>query len=141
MIITISLDNLDEALRQVTELQEKVREFPHEVAQESADNIRYDKASTYMISTDGEHKVRVRGDQLAFQEYGAGFTADYDMIGNIPTYPGVYSEDHKETFQKHLAQGKAPGTYRYNRTAQRKMRNEVERLRRNTESKAQGYFR
>ena len=141
MKLTINLDNLDEAIRQLEELEWKLREFPHDVAKESADNIRYKNATTYVVSMDGENQIRVNGDQVAFQEYGAGFEADFDHIGNIPTYPGVWSDDHEGTFKKWLYYNHPEENYKYNRTPQRKIRTEVERLKSQTESKAEGYFK
>lgn len=145
MNLTITLSNLDSAIRQLEEFSKKLEEFPKDVAYESADNVRYPNATPMVIHTDGENKIVNRGKGIAFMEFGAGYDADFTTIefaggGSLPSYPGVWSDDHAGTFLRHLYSGKPQETYRYNQPAQHKMQDEAERLRVDTEQKAKDYF-
>ena len=142
MNLTITMDNLDEAIRKLGELAEQLEEFPKDVARESMDRIGY--SNTGVSYGDGENRVYASGDGIAFAEWGAGYYADtttieVDGIG-IPSYPGVWSDDHGNTFLPHLYSGKPQETYKYNRAPQHKMQDEAERLRVDTEQKAKDYF-
>lgn len=144
MKLTITLDNLDEAIRQLKQLAKQIEDFPKDVAQESLTHIGY--PDTGISSSNGVNRVFAMGDGIAFLEWGAGYEADFttievDGVGSLPSYPGVWSDDHANTFKHHLYSGQPHGTYPYNRSPQNKMTNEAERLRRDTETKAKGYFR
>ena len=56
------------------------------------------------------------------------------------SYPGVWSDDHANTFLNHLYSNKPQESYPYNREGEHQMEKEVERLRSNTEAKAKDYF-
>ena len=139
MKLVITWDNLDDAINQLKELAEKIRQFPNDVAQESSDRIPY--SGTGVSYSEGENHVYASGEGIAFQEYGSGFYADVTSINidgkNMPSYPGVWSEDHKNTFATWQGHDWA---YPYNNQPTHYMQDEVERLRRDTEPKAKDYF-
>ena len=139
MKLEITWDNLDTAIEQLKELAEKIKQFPKDVAQESMSHINY--SGTGVSYSEGENKVFASGEGIAFQEYGAGFYADVTSINvdgmNMSSYPGVWSEDHQNTFATWQGQDWA---YPYNNQPTHHMQNEAERLRRDTESKAKDYF-
>lgn len=139
MKIEVTWDNLDESIKQLKELAEKIKQFPKDVAQESMSHIGY--SGTGVSYSEGENKVFASGDQIAFAEFGAGFYADTTTLKvdgqSMESYPGVWSEDHAQTFQNYSGD---PSSYKYNRQPQHQMQNEVERLRSNTEQKAKDFF-
>lgn len=148
MKLTITLDNLDDAIKQLSELAKQLRQFPEDVADESKNSVGYEQMMVEM--SPGMHKIKAIGDGIAFAEYGAGFVADDTTLeledgGTLNSYPGVWSNDHEKTFQQHMFKilyGKAlESDYKYNREPQRKMQTEAERLRNQTELKAKDYFR
>ena len=139
MTINITWGNLDEAIKQLRELAKKIEQFPKDVAQESMSHINY--SGTGVSYSEGENKVFASGDQIAFAEFGAGYYADVTTLNvngqSMESYPGVWSEDHAQTFQYYSGD---PNSYKYNRVPQHQMQNEVERLRSDTEQKAKDYF-
>ena len=135
MNITITLDNLDQSIRELEELSHKLRRFPEEVGMESASHIAYPERT--VTSREGETIISAREKGIAFDEFGTGFYADvYDHDG-FHTEPGIWSEDHEQTFQNWQGQDYA---YPYNTHPSRKLRNEVDRLTTNTEEFARRYF-
>lgn len=136
MKLTITLDNLDDAIKQLKELAEKIRQFPKDVATESMDRIGY--SSTGVSYGDGENTVYAGGNGIAFEEFGAGFYAQVADFDDFHTEPGIWSADHARTFQNWQGQDYA---YPYNKQPQRKMQIEAERLRNETEQKAKDYFK
>ncbi len=137
MELTITLENLDESIRQLREFAHKVERFPMEVAYEAAENIRYPESSPYVVHMDGRNRIEVQGEGIAFQEFGAGFLAEPWSGYGFSTAPGDWSADHARTYQNY--QGDALG-YRYNQEPQMKVQNEAERLGRETETKARLFF-
>lgn len=144
MKLTITLDNLDEAISQLKELANKMATFAHDVAVESAENITYSGIGTtnsMVGSIPYQHVIVQNNDYVAFQEFGTGFEAEYTSIIVNDTveasYPGVYSEDHERTFQDWTGD---PEDYRPNITPKKQMQNEVQRLFESTEQKARSYF-
>ncbi len=140
MTIDITLDNLDTAIKQLEELAEKIEQFPEDVATESWNRIPY--ADTGISRSEGQHTVFASGEGIAFQEFGSGFYAQVTSINingsDAPSYPGVWSEDHKNTFATWQGHDWA---YPYNNQPTRYMQDEAERLRRETELKAKDYFK
>lgn len=152
MNLTITMTNLDDSIRQLKELAEKVREFPKDVARESMDKVGYGNMG--ISYGEGMNEVFTDAEGIAFAEWGAGFYADTTTIetssGTFESYPGVWSKDHARTFQawqfRQLSRlyTKArvhDSQYPYNRMPQHKMQNEAERLRNETEDKAKEYFK
>ncbi len=141
MKIVINLDKPEEAEAQLRELAEKIRNFAHEVATESAQNIHYATENGSVGATvepiEKGYAVVARNPQIAFMEFGAGFPAQNITIEGFTTYPGAYSEDHAQTFQNYKGD---PDEYMYNRDPQMAMQNEAHRLIKDTERKAQEYF-
>ena len=143
MKLEITWDNLNTAIEQLKELAEKIKQFPKDVAQESMSHISY--SGTGVSYSEGENKVFASGSQVAFMEYGTGFDADFTTLTldngqKLPSYPGVWSDDHANTFLNHLYSNKPQESYPYNREGEHQMEKEVERLRSNTEAKAKDYF-
>lgn len=141
MKIKISLDNLDTAIKQLEALEEKIRQFPGEVARESARRTGYKLAVADI--QDGRSRVIASSPQIAFEEFGAGFDAQTVDIGSFHTEPGSYSRDPvlgKGTFDQWIASGKPPEQYPYNRTPQKGMQKEAKRLISETKGKAERYF-
>lgn len=146
MNITISLDNLDSAIKQIEELQSKLESFTAELADETKVGIAYPGVSVNHNGS-GSHTIIAEDDNIAFMEFGAGYVADYEEgfqeFGgdNFHTEPGIWSESHRRTFQHHQASGKAPSTYRYNRVPQNRMQRTAMRLIDTTPQKAKDYFK
>lgn len=141
MRLVIDLTNPSEAEAQLRELAEKLRNFPKIVAEESAQNIHYftEKGSVRarVESIADGNRIVAENDQIAFMEFGAGFPAQNTTIEGLTTYPGAWSEDHAQTFQRFKGD---PDDYMYNRDPQMAMQNEAHRLIKDTERKAQEYF-
>lgn len=139
MKLEVTWDNLDEAINMLKELAEKIRQFPKDVASESTSHIPYN--GTGVSYSEGKNTVFATGEGIAFQEYGSGFYADVTTIRvdgkNMPSYPGVWSEDHQNTFATWQGHDWA---YPYNNQPTHYMQDEAERLRRDTEQKAKDYF-
>lgn len=148
MTIDITLDNLDTAIKKLEDLSKKLERFGKDVAYESMENVRYDGSNPVLIEIGDQLIIENVGDQVVFQEFGAGFPAQETTIeidgASYASYPGVYSNDHADTYYKHLmkmAYGNATEEdYRYNREPGMKMQKEVERLRNYTDQKAKDYF-
>ena len=145
MNIKIDLNNLDNAIKQIKDLQTKVENFTADIATEARDKVGYTKMS---VVHDGDvHTVIATGDEIAFAEWGAGYMADtnegFEQLGGdtFQTYPGVWSESHERTFQHHQASGKDPSTYRYNRRPLRRMEKTAVDIHYNIVQKAREYFR
>lgn len=141
MRIVLNLDDPETAEAQLRELAEKLRSFPQAVAEESAQNIHYytEKGSVRarVEPIANGNVIVAENDQIAFLEFGAGFPAQNITIEGLTTYPGAWSEDHRETFQNYKGD---PEEYMYNRDPQMAMQNEAHRLIKDTERKAQEYF-
>lgn len=141
MRIVLNLDDPETAEAQLRELAEKLRSFPQAVAEESAQNIHYytEKGSVRarVEPIANGNVIVAENDQIAFLEFGAGFPAQNITIEGLTTYPGAWSEDHRETFQNYKGD---PEEYMYNREPQMAMQNEAHRLIKDTERKAQEYF-
>ena len=141
MKIVLNLDDPETAEAQLRELAEKLRSFPQAVAEESAQNIHYytEKGSVRarVEPIANGNVIVAENDQIAFLEFGAGFPAQNIAIEGLTTYPGAWSEDHRETFQNYKGD---PEEYMYNRDPQMAMQNEAHRLYKDTERKAQEYF-
>ena len=137
MELTITLENLDESIEKLRELSHRLQKFPEEVAMESAHNIKYGDANSYVEHHDGMNIVSVEGDGIAFAEFGAGFKAETWSDNGFSTEPGSWSIDHAQTFQNYQGD---PERYRYNQEPQMKVQQEAQRLQRDTESKARLYF-
>lgn len=144
MNIKINLDNLDDAIKQIEALQTKVENFTADLATETRDKIGY--ASMSVVHAGNSHTIIASGDEIAFAEWGAGYTADmnegFEQLGGDPfvTYPGVWSETHARTFQRHQASGKDPSTYKYNRRPLRRMEKAAVNIHYNIVQKAREYF-
>ena len=141
MKIVIDLNKPEEAEAQLRELAEKIRNFAHEVATESAQNIHYTteggSVGARAEEIAGGYAVVAENPQIAFMEFGAGFPAQNITIEGFTTYPGAWSEDHAQTFQNWTGD---PDNYMYNRDPQMAMQNEAHRLIKDTERKAKEYF-
>lgn len=146
MNITIDLNNLDEGIKQVEDLIKKIEFFTADLAEETRSSVGYDNVSVHH-NGEGSHTVIASGDQIAFAEWGAGYVADYvsgfQHLGGdaFLTYPGVWSKDHKRTFQFHRMSGKSPETYKYNREPLRKMETAAIRLQSTAAQRAKEYFK
>ena len=145
MNIKIDLNNLDDAIKQIEDLEIRVENFTASIATEARDKVGY--ASMSVVHAGNSHTVIATGDEIAFAEWGAGYTADitegFEQLGGDPfvTYPGVWSESHERTFQHHQASGKDPSTYRYNRRPLRRMEKTAVDIHYNIAQKAREYFR
>ena len=146
MTLEITMENLKESVKALRNLAKQIEQFPHDVAEESKTRVGYSNMSHE--SEPGLNVVIAGGEGVAFKEYGAGFYAEETTIpleggGEMPNYPGVWSEDPvlgKQTFQHYLERDGSPDGYPYNRMPQMRMQDEAERLRNETENKAKGYF-
>lgn len=148
MNIKISLDNLDSAIKQVESLITKVENFTGDVATEERDKVGYSAVS--VVHAGNNHTIIAQGsdgEDIAFVEWGAGYDASYvhgftDMGGDIfESEPGVWSESHEKTFQRHQESGKQPSTYRYNRLPRHRMESTARRIQGEIVQKAREYFR
>lgn len=132
--------SIDKALKQLEDLKLKIRDFSADFAEESRMKVGYPNVSV-IHHGQGKHTIVASDDQIAFMEWGAGFTADTNSgFGDLGgdsffTYPGVWSKDHERTFQRWVASNKDPSAYRYNRqplrgmeTTARNMRSDVFRF-------------
>ena len=137
MNLTITLENLDESITALRELAHRIERFPTEVAYESAERVRYPGMSPYVVHMDGYNRVEQNGEGIAFEEFGAGFTAEQWTGTNFSTMSGEWSADHARTYQEW--QGEEVD-YPYNKEPQMKMQNEAYRLEKETENKARTYF-
>lgn len=134
------LGSLDDAIRQLEDLKTKLRDFSADFAEENRMNVGYANVSVHH-NGQHSHTIIASGDQIAFEEWGAGFTADVNSgFGDLGgdtffTEPGVWSKDHAQTFQRWVEANKEPSAYRFNRqplrrmeTTARNMRNDVFRF-------------
>ena len=143
--INISLDNLDSALEQIKELQYQVEHFTADLAEETKANVGYSDVSADHMGE--RHIITAKDEDIAFKEFGAGYVADYedgfqDMGGDpFHTEPGIWSESHARTFQKHQQSGQAPSTYRFNRTPTNRMQRAAQNVHSKVGSKAREYFK
>lgn len=141
MKIVLNLDDPETTEAQLRELAEKLRNFPQAVAEESAQNIHYytekGSVSARVEPIADGNRIVAENDQIAFMEFGAGFPAQNITIEGFTTYPGAWSEDHAQTFQRFKGD---PDNYMFNRDPQMAMQNEAHRLIKDTERKAQEYF-
>ena len=137
MKLKITLDNLDEAIQKLEEFAQELQDFPFSVASESVANIKYPMVT--MDSGNGVSHIIATGRGIAFQEYGAGFEAETGKIGDLDTYPGVWSESPKGKGTFATWSG-TPSEYPYNVTPKDYMQNEVQRLIKETPGKARRYF-
>lgn len=148
MNIKIDLNNLDDAIKQIEDFKTRVENFTADIATEARDKVGYSKMS--VVHEGGTHTIIASGsdgDDIAFAEWGAGYTADmnegFEQLGGDPfvTYPGAWSESHERTFQHHQASGKDPSTYRYNRRPLRRMEKTAVNIHYNITQKARDYFK
>ncbi len=147
MKIKITLDNLDDAIKQIEALQTKVENFTADLATEERDKVGYSAVS---VAHAGEsHTIMAHGsdgEDIAFVEWGAGYDASYEhgfteLGGDVfESKPGIWSESHERTFQKHLESGKQPSTYRYNRLPRHRMESTARRIHAEVVQKARNYF-
>ncbi len=135
MTLEITLDNLKESVKALRNLAKQIEQFPHDVAMESASNVGYSNVN--VEQTDSANIVTASGNQIAFEEFGAGFVAEVADIGDFHTEPGIWSEDHAKTYQNWKGDME---DYPYNRQPKMEMQKEAERLRNETENKAKGYL-
>ena len=145
MNIKINLDNLDSAIKQLEELRSKVRDFAADLAEEYRTQVGYENVS---VKHGGSNATIVAsGEQIAFEEWGSGYTADYNSgfehLGGDPflTYPGIWSASHERTFQHHQKSGKDPSTYRYNKEPKHYMENTANKIHAEIEKKAREHFK
>lgn len=115
---------IEEAIAYLEHLEQKLLDFPVQVAMDSVNRIEYPNVMAD-TTAQGTTRIVAMGDQIAFEEFGAGFEADTFMHEDFRTRMGVWSYDHAQTFQKYDGE---PMNYRYNRTPKRYLRNEAERL-------------
>ena len=145
MKIKITLDNLNDAIKQIEALKTKVENFTADLAEDAKSGIGYSSVS---VNHSGEnHSIIAEDDNIAFAEFGAGYMADtvdgFSRLGgdDFVSYPGIWSESHGRTFQHHQASGKDPSTYKYNRRPLRYMESTALRLHQSIEQKAREYFK
>lgn len=145
MNIKISLDNLDNAIKQLETLQGKVRDFSSDLAMDYRSQVGY---SDVTVHHGGNSQIiEASGDQIAFEEWGAGYDATYengftDLGGDqFESKPGIWSESHEKTFQRHQESGKQPSTYRYNRLPRHRMESTARRIQGEIVQKARDYFK
>lgn len=128
MKLTLNFD--DNALNQ---FYGRLEDFPMRVTVSSASRVGYSHMGGTHNPAEGVSKVIAGGDQVAFQEFGAGFTADTTVLetsesGYKPSYPGVWSADHARTFQRYRENGGSMLAYPYNRLPEHRMTREAEKL-------------
>ena len=144
MNIKISLDNLDDAIKQVETLRDRVRDFPSDLAMDYRSQVGYSDVSVQHGAN--SQIINASGDQIAFEEWGAGYEASYehgfmDLGGDqFESMPGIWSANHARTFQIHVASGKQPSTYRYNKMPRHRMESVARRIRSEIVQKARMYF-
>jgi len=145
MNIKITLDNLDSAIKQIEELRSKVRDLSADLAEDYRTQVGYDDVSIHHGGSNAT--IVASGEQIAFEEWGAGYTADYNsgyehMGGDsFFTYPGVWSESHERTFQHHQESGKDPSTYHYNKEPKHYMENTARRIQTEIDQKVRERFK
>lgn len=137
MNINISLDNLDKAIEQLNDLQNRLESFPEHLAKSASDDIKSHYAIT-VTSQDGNTTIDAERKGIAFIEYGAGFYADETSIGDLESYPGVWSEDHAQTFQNWNGE---EDKYPYNMYPHHYMESVVQTLETDAERIARDYFK
>ena len=146
MNIRINLDNLEQGVKDLERLISKLEYFTADVAEEARMGVGYNDVSVHHNGS-GSHTIIASGNQIAFEEFGAGYVADYESGfhewggEDFHTEPGVWSETHERTFQNHMESGKPPSTYRYNRIPQNRMQRTAQRLHSDTAQKASEYFK
>ena len=134
--LSITLDNLDDAIAKLEQLASDLQKFPSDAVNDAVDRIEYNHVKAEP-SGEGINTIVASDRGIAFQEYGAGFYAQDTKIGDKPSYPGVWSEDHKRTFQDWQGHDFA---YPYNQQPKKQLQNEVKRFASKTEEKARTYF-
>lgn len=145
MNITIDLENLDDAIKQIEDLEMRVERFTADVATDARDKVGYTSMS--VVHAENTHTIVASGDEIAFEEWGAGYPADmnvgFEQLGgdSFLTHPGIWSESHARTFQHHMQSGDPPSTYRYNRKPLRRMEKTAVDIHYNIAQKAREYFR
>ena len=143
--IKIDLDNLDTSIKELETLCSKVRDFPSDLALDYRAQVGYSDVSVYHGAA--SQIINASGDQIAFEEWGAGYDATYehgftDLGGDqFESKPGIWSESHERTFQHHQASGKQPSTYRYNKMPKHRMESTARRIQSEIVQKAMEYFR
>lgn len=115
---------IDEAIAYLEQLEQKLLDFPTQVAMDSVNRIDYPNVMAD-TTAQGTTRIVAMGDQIAFEEFGAGFEADTFDYDAFHTEPGIWSEDHARTFQNYNGE---PENYRYNRTPKHALRDEAKRL-------------
>lgn len=126
---------VEEAIKYLEELAVKLESFPSAVGFDSMMRIPY--PHTTSESGHGVTRIVSSGRGIAFEEFGAGFDADTYTDEGFYTEPGIWSQDHKQTFQNW---NRDPSMYPYNVTPTRYMRTEAERLPSAIIEKAREYF-
>lgn len=133
MKLELNIENIDDAIAQIEKLEDRIENFPMRVIVSSSSRVGYAHMGGTHNPKDGVSKVIAGGDQIAFQEFGAGFTADTTVLetsesGYKVSYPGVWSKEHAGTFQRYRESGNPPLAYPYNRLPEHRMTREAERL-------------
>ena len=143
--ITIDLDNLDKSIEELKTLSDQVRDFSSDLAMDYRSKVGYSDVSVHHGGN--VQIIEASGDQIAFEEWGAGYDATYehgftDLGGDqFESKPGIWSESHQQTFQHHQASGKQPSTYRYNKMPKHRMESTARRIQSEITQKARDYFK
>lgn len=124
--IDLSYESLTRALQEIEAYQksfnERVSVFLDGLAKFGAtvaqDEFGPDVNLTVEKMDDSHYAIVANGDQVCFLEFGTGVYADssHQYASRVPikVYPGSWSEDHENTYQRWLARGNDPGDYPYN---------------------------
>lgn len=129
--VSLSTNGLQAFIRELEEMKVEVEEkeamFMTELAKIVADSLTESYSGKPVDVTteqfvDGDKRgyiVRASGEALGFIEFGTGVYAGYGSVhaDDVPfkVYPGSWSEEHSQTYQKWVESGKDPYAYPLNR--------------------------
>lgn len=113
---------LEELTRYIDSFTARCEEFAGRLAKYGADvaGLLFGNGTVMTVEkvSDGVYTITANGERVCFIEFGAGVFSDsshpYASEVPIKVYPGSWSEDHAQTYQQWVANGRK-GWYRYNR--------------------------
>lgn len=127
--VSLSTNGIQAFIRELEDLKDEIEEkearFIQELAKVVADSLNESYNGKIPVTTepfvDGDKRgyiVKVEHEALGFIEFGTGVYAGYGSVhaDDMPfkVYPGSWSEDHAQTYQKWIEDGKDPYAYPHN---------------------------